>query len=169
MLKNGMILSDHRASCGPKIEEDDASLRLALGGALPNRALDFESVASSGPSSSCAVTRAFSRRATSSPRCRRRPTSSSWQSGAFAADCAAEAGRPPQGGRRLDSRFPLRRPRANQPRRALAAGRATARHRAPVRRANRSSARTRGAPRRRPERPEVFADALSLPPGPVGP
>jgi ribosome biogenesis GTPase A len=45
VLKNGMILSDHPGILWPKIEEDDSSLRLALGGALPDRALDYESVA----------------------------------------------------------------------------------------------------------------------------
>ena len=45
VLKNGMMLSDNPGILWPKIEEDDATLRLALGGALPDRAIDYESVA----------------------------------------------------------------------------------------------------------------------------
>lgn len=45
VLKSGMVLSDHPGILWPKIEEDEATLRLALGGALPNRALEYESVA----------------------------------------------------------------------------------------------------------------------------
>ena len=45
MLKNGMTLSDNPGILWPKIEDDAASLRLALGGALPDTALDYESVA----------------------------------------------------------------------------------------------------------------------------
>jgi ribosome biogenesis GTPase A len=45
VLKSGMLLSDHPGILWPKIEEDGATLRLALGGALPDRALDYESVA----------------------------------------------------------------------------------------------------------------------------
>ncbi len=45
VLKSGMVLSDHPGILWPKIEEDAATLRLALGGALPDRALEYESVA----------------------------------------------------------------------------------------------------------------------------
>ena len=45
ILKSGMLLSDHPGILWPKIEEDAATLRLALGGALPDRALEYESVA----------------------------------------------------------------------------------------------------------------------------
>jgi ribosome biogenesis GTPase A len=45
VLKNGMVLSDLPGILWPKIEEGDATLRLALGGALPDRALDYERVA----------------------------------------------------------------------------------------------------------------------------
>ncbi len=45
VLKSGMVLSDHPGILWPKIEDDAATLRLALGGALPDRALDYESVA----------------------------------------------------------------------------------------------------------------------------
>ncbi len=45
VLKSGMVLSDHPGILWPKIEEDGATLRLALGGALPDRALEYESVA----------------------------------------------------------------------------------------------------------------------------
>jgi ribosome biogenesis GTPase A len=45
VLKSGMLLSDNPGILWPKIEEDGATLRLALGGALPDRALDYESVA----------------------------------------------------------------------------------------------------------------------------
>jgi ribosome biogenesis GTPase A len=45
VLKSGMVLSDHPGILWPKIDEDAATLRLALGGALPDRALEYESVA----------------------------------------------------------------------------------------------------------------------------
>ena len=45
ILKSGMMLSDHPGILWPKIEEDAATFRLALGGALPDRALEYESVA----------------------------------------------------------------------------------------------------------------------------
>ena len=45
VLRSGMMLSDHPGILWPKIDDDSASLRLALGGALPDRALDYESVA----------------------------------------------------------------------------------------------------------------------------
>jgi ribosome biogenesis GTPase A len=45
VLKSGMMLSDHPGILWPKIEEGAATLRLALGGALPDRAIDYESVA----------------------------------------------------------------------------------------------------------------------------
>jgi ribosome biogenesis GTPase A len=45
VLKSGMMLSDHPGILWPKIDDDSASLRLALGGALPDRALEYESVA----------------------------------------------------------------------------------------------------------------------------
>lgn len=44
-LKSGMTLSDNPGIMWPKIEDDDASLRLAFGGAIPDSALDYESVA----------------------------------------------------------------------------------------------------------------------------
>jgi ribosome biogenesis GTPase A len=48
VLKNGMMLSDHPGILWPKIEEETTSLRLALGGALPDRAIDYERVATFG-------------------------------------------------------------------------------------------------------------------------
>jgi ribosome biogenesis GTPase A len=45
VLKSGMMLSDHPGILWPKIDDDSASMRLALGGALPDRALEYESVA----------------------------------------------------------------------------------------------------------------------------
>jgi ribosome biogenesis GTPase A len=45
VLKSGMVLSDHPGILWPKIEDDAATLRLALGGAFPDRALEYESVA----------------------------------------------------------------------------------------------------------------------------
>ncbi len=45
ILKSGMMLSDHPGILWPKIEEDAATFRLALAGALPDRALVYESVA----------------------------------------------------------------------------------------------------------------------------
>jgi ribosome biogenesis GTPase A len=44
-LKNGMTLSDNPGILWPKIEDEGASFRLALGGAIPDTALDYESVA----------------------------------------------------------------------------------------------------------------------------
>jgi ribosome biogenesis GTPase A len=44
-LKNGMTLSDNPGILWPKIEDESAALRLALGGAIPDTALDYESVA----------------------------------------------------------------------------------------------------------------------------
>jgi ribosome biogenesis GTPase A len=44
-LKNGMTLSDNPGILWPKIEDEQAALRLALGGAIPDTALDYESVA----------------------------------------------------------------------------------------------------------------------------
>jgi ribosome biogenesis GTPase A len=45
VLKNGTTLSDHPGILWPKIEEDAATFRLAMGGALPDQAIDFERVA----------------------------------------------------------------------------------------------------------------------------
>jgi ribosome biogenesis GTPase A len=44
-LKNGMLLSDNPGIMWPKIEDAQAALRLALGGAIPDNAIDYESVA----------------------------------------------------------------------------------------------------------------------------
>jgi ribosome biogenesis GTPase A len=44
-LKNGMTLSDNPGILWPKLEDEAASFRLALGGALPDGVLDYESVA----------------------------------------------------------------------------------------------------------------------------
>ncbi len=45
VLKNGTTLSDHPGILWPKIEEDAATFRLAMGGALPDQAIDYERVA----------------------------------------------------------------------------------------------------------------------------
>ena len=45
VLKNGMSLSDNPGILWPKIEDDADTMRLAFGGAFPDSALDFESVA----------------------------------------------------------------------------------------------------------------------------
>ena len=45
VLKNGMILSDNAGILWPNIEDKGAGMRLALGGALPDSAIDLESVA----------------------------------------------------------------------------------------------------------------------------
>jgi ribosome biogenesis GTPase A len=45
VLKSGMMLSDHPGILWPKIDDADAQRRLALGGALPDRAIEYESVA----------------------------------------------------------------------------------------------------------------------------
>ncbi len=48
VLKSGMILSDHPGLLWPKMDDEATTLRLALGGALPDRAIDYESVAMFG-------------------------------------------------------------------------------------------------------------------------
>ncbi|MDP9152025.1 MAG: ribosome biogenesis GTPase YlqF [Myxococcota bacterium] len=50
VLKSGMILSDHPGLLWPKMEDETTVLRLALGGALPDRAIDYETVAMFGAS-----------------------------------------------------------------------------------------------------------------------
>ena len=43
-LKSGMTISDNPGIMWPKIEDEDASLRLAFGGAIPDSAIDYETV-----------------------------------------------------------------------------------------------------------------------------
>jgi ribosome biogenesis GTPase A len=45
ILENGMTLSDNPGIMWPKIEDPTGGLRLAFGGAIPDAALDYESVA----------------------------------------------------------------------------------------------------------------------------
>ncbi len=45
ILKNGTTISDNPGILWPKIEDEAASYRLALGGAIPDTAIDYESVA----------------------------------------------------------------------------------------------------------------------------
>jgi ribosome biogenesis GTPase A len=45
VLKNGMTLSDNPGILWPKIEDEVGALRLALGGAIPDTAIDYEVVA----------------------------------------------------------------------------------------------------------------------------
>jgi ribosome biogenesis GTPase A len=45
ILKSGMVLSDNPGILWPDIDDEQAALRLALTGALPDRAIDYESVA----------------------------------------------------------------------------------------------------------------------------
>lgn len=45
MLPNGLALSDNPGIMWPKIEDPEGALRLALGGAIPDTAVDHESVA----------------------------------------------------------------------------------------------------------------------------
>jgi len=45
ILKNGMTLSDNPGILWPKIEDESGAMCLALGGAIPDSALDYESVA----------------------------------------------------------------------------------------------------------------------------
>ena len=45
LLENGMTLSDNPGILWPKIEDPSGGLRLAFGGAIPDAALDYESVA----------------------------------------------------------------------------------------------------------------------------
>jgi ribosome biogenesis GTPase A len=47
-LKNGMTLSDNAGLLWPKIDDGETGLRLALGGAIPDSAIDYESVATFG-------------------------------------------------------------------------------------------------------------------------
>ncbi|MBX3217888.1 MAG: ribosome biogenesis GTPase YlqF [Labilithrix sp.] len=49
-LKSGMTISDNPGIMWPKIEDEDASLRLAFGGAIPDSAIDYETVAYWGAS-----------------------------------------------------------------------------------------------------------------------
>ncbi len=44
-LKNGMVVSDNPGIMWPKIEDPVGGLRLAFGGAIPDAAIDYESVA----------------------------------------------------------------------------------------------------------------------------
>jgi ribosome biogenesis GTPase A len=44
-LPNGMTLSDNPGIMWPKIEDEESSYRLAFGGAIPDTAIDYESVA----------------------------------------------------------------------------------------------------------------------------
>jgi len=44
-LKNGMTISDNPGILWPTIEDGEATMRLALGGAIPDIAMDYESVA----------------------------------------------------------------------------------------------------------------------------
>jgi ribosome biogenesis GTPase A len=44
-LKNGMLLSDNPGIMWPRIDDEGAALRLALGGAIPDSAIDYEIVA----------------------------------------------------------------------------------------------------------------------------
>lgn len=43
-LPNGMLLSDNPGLLWPKIQDDAATMRLALGGAIPDTAIEYESV-----------------------------------------------------------------------------------------------------------------------------
>ena len=45
VLKSGIVLSDNPGIMWPKVEDEDASLRLAFGGAIPDSAIDYEVVA----------------------------------------------------------------------------------------------------------------------------
>ncbi len=47
-LKDGTILSDNPGITWPKIDDEDASLRLAFAGSIPDTAIDYESVAAWG-------------------------------------------------------------------------------------------------------------------------
>jgi ribosome biogenesis GTPase A len=45
VTRNGLMLSDNPGILWPKIEDSDAALRLALGGAIPDSAIDYQGVA----------------------------------------------------------------------------------------------------------------------------
>jgi len=45
VLQNGMIVSDNPGILWPKIDDPTSALRLALGGAIPDTAIDYEAVA----------------------------------------------------------------------------------------------------------------------------
>jgi ribosome biogenesis GTPase A len=47
-LKSGMVISDHPGLLWPKIEDETVGLRLALGGAIPDAAIEYERVAEFG-------------------------------------------------------------------------------------------------------------------------
>jgi ribosome biogenesis GTPase A len=47
-LKSGMVISDHPGLLWPKIEDENVGLRLALGGAIPDAAIEYERVAEFG-------------------------------------------------------------------------------------------------------------------------
>ena len=47
-LKDGLVVSDNPGITWPKFEDEDASLRLAFAGSLPDTAIDFERVATWG-------------------------------------------------------------------------------------------------------------------------
>ncbi|HEX7666182.1 MAG TPA: ribosome biogenesis GTPase YlqF [Polyangiaceae bacterium] len=44
-MKNGMTISDHPGLLWPKIEDETVALKLAMGGAIPDTAIDYEHVA----------------------------------------------------------------------------------------------------------------------------
>jgi ribosome biogenesis GTPase A len=44
-LKSGMTISDNPGIMWPKIDDEEAGLRLAFGGAIPDSAIDYETVA----------------------------------------------------------------------------------------------------------------------------
>jgi ribosome biogenesis GTPase A len=48
ILKDGLVLSDNPGITWPKFEDEDAALRLAFAGSLPDTAIDYERVASWG-------------------------------------------------------------------------------------------------------------------------
>ena len=48
VLNSGMVLSDSPGILWPKIEDESAGLRLALGGVIPDTAIDYLSVATFG-------------------------------------------------------------------------------------------------------------------------
>jgi ribosome biogenesis GTPase A len=47
-LKSGMLISDHPGLLWPKIEDERIALRLALGGAIPDAAIEYQRVAEFG-------------------------------------------------------------------------------------------------------------------------
>jgi ribosome biogenesis GTPase A len=91
VLKNGTVLSDRPGILWPKIAEGAATLRLAMGGALPDQAIDYEQVALFGAEY---LLRRYPRNLAGRYKLDELPGTAlrfSWRSAGAAAVCGAEA------------------------------------------------------------------------------